>query len=74
MTNGKQADVQTDVAHFVEKENHHEQKQQVIVTGHHVLCTKVDKREDVYPGNFLNVPFVAFGYAVCRCTLAVEKQ
>ena len=29
---------------------------------------------DVNPGDFLNVPFVAFGYAMCGRTLAVEKQ
>ena len=74
VSDSKQADEQPDIAHFVEKENHAEQKQQVIVAGHHMLRAKVDKRDDVNPGDFLDVPFVAFGYAMCGRTLAVEKQ
>lgn len=71
---GEQADVQPDIAHSVEKENHAKQKQQVIVTGHHVLRAKVDKRDDVNPGDFLDVPFVALRHAVRIRALAVEKQ
>ncbi len=74
VADSKQADVQSDIAHFVEEENHAKQKQQVIVTGHHVLRAKVDKRNDVNPGDFLDVPFVAFRHAVGRRALAVEKQ
>jgi hypothetical protein len=39
------------------------------------MCfAKVDKRDDVNPGDFLDVPFVAFGYAMGSRALAVEKQ
>lgn len=74
MADSKQADVQPDIEHFVEKENNTEEKQQVIVTGHHVLRGRVDKQDDVNPGDFLDVPFVAYRHTVGRCALAVEKQ
>lgn len=56
MPDSEQANVQPDITHFVEKENHPEQKQQMIVTGHHVLRAKVDKRDDVHPGDFWMYP------------------
>lgn len=78
MPDSEQANVQPDITHFVEKENHPEQKQQMIVTGHHVLRAKVDKRDDVHPGDFLDVPFVAFRHAVhtrpgCRKAVTTGK-
>ncbi|MBD3706952.1 hypothetical protein IE983_11020 [Enterobacter hormaechei] len=45
----------------------------MIVAGDHVLRAKVDKRDDVNPGDFLNVPFVAFGYAMCGRTPGCRK-
>jgi hypothetical protein len=41
----KQRDVGTDVAQSIEKEDHAKEKEQVIVSGDHVLGAKIHKRE-----------------------------
>lgn len=74
MFDSEQVNVQFDIMYFVEKENYFEQKQQMIVIGYYVFCVKVDKWDDVYFGDFLDVFFVVFCYVVCICVLVVEKQ
>ena len=46
MPDREQADVGDDVLQPVEKEDHADQEQQVVVAGHHVLGAQVQKRPD----------------------------
>src|SRR6266566_2136939 len=45
----KQRHVDEDVAQAIQEEDHPEDEQQVIVSGHHVLCAKIHERQEVRP-------------------------
>jgi hypothetical protein len=49
------------VLHTVKEEDDPQKEQQVVITGDHVLGSKIDKRNKVYPGYFLDVPLVSLG-------------
>ena len=61
MTEREQADVGADMLHPVEEEDDAEQEQYVIEAGHHVLGAQVNKREQVYAGDLLDVALVTGG-------------
>lgn len=64
MTNSKQRDIDAYISKSIEKEDDPNKKQQVVITCDHVFCTEIHKRNDVGPGDFLNVTLIAFRYAV----------
>ncbi len=72
MTDGEKADVNTDVFKFIKKENHAEQKQNVVISGEHMFRAEIDERQKMRPRDFLNIAFVAFGNAV-RESRAAEQ-
>ena len=47
MTDGEQRHIDDDVAHAVEKEDHAEDEQQMVVAGDHVLGAEIHEGEDV---------------------------
>jgi hypothetical protein len=64
MPQSKQTHVDRDVLHLVEEENDPQQEQQVVITGDHMLGPQIDERNEVYTGNFLNVPLVTLSDCV----------
>lgn len=59
MPDGEQRDVGRDVSHPVKEEDHAEEEQKMVVTGHHVLGAEIEERKEVHAGDLLDVAFVA---------------
>jgi hypothetical protein len=71
MANGKQAYVNGDVFHLVQKEHHAKKEKDMVVSGHHVLGPKVSKRDKLDPPDFLDVSSVTGGNVMSqRCACA----
>ena len=73
MTECEKADIQRDMLELIEKENHAEQEQQVVVTRHHVLGTQVHKRQKINAAYLLDVALVTLGNTV-RKNAGTEKK
>ena len=66
MTGGKQRDIYPDILGPIEEENHPKEKQQVVVSGHHVFRPQVDEGHDVNARDFRDIPLVSIGDAVSK--------
>ena len=64
MTDGKHRDVDRHVTHPIEKENHSEQVEQMIVARDHVLRTEIRKHGQRQSAVLLEVSRIAIGNAV----------
>ncbi len=64
MPQREQTHIKGNVLHAIEEENDAQQKQQVVITGDHVLGPEIDKRDQIYACYFLNIPFVTLGDGV----------
>lgn len=73
MADREQADVERDVLQLVEEEDHPGQKQQVVVTGHHVFCAEIGKGQQMRARDLLNISFVAFSHAMSVSSDAKEQ-
>jgi hypothetical protein len=56
--------VGADVLQAVQKEDHADEEQQVVVAGDHVLGAEVNEGQQVDAAGLFEVGFVVFGYAV----------
>ena len=74
MTDGEQRHVGADLIHSVKEEDHAQQKQQVVVTGDHVLGAEIEKRDDLHPGDLLDIALVAKRHAMGKGRCADAKQ
>lgn len=66
MPDGKQTHVNTDVLQLIKKEDHPEQKQDVIVSRKHMLRPEINKRQQIDARNFLDVALIAFRNAMSK--------
>ena len=61
MADSKQADIDGDMLHPVKEKDHTEQKQKMIISGHHVLGSQIDKRDQIDTADFYDIALVTFG-------------
>ena len=59
MPDGKKADIGRDLFHPIKKEDHAQQKQDVVISRHHVLGPKVEEGDDLHPRNLMDIALVA---------------
>ena len=64
VSDGKQADIDTDILKAIEKENHPKQEQQVIVARYHMFGAQVDEGDKLKASVALNKSRVTFRYTV----------
>ena len=74
VTGGEASDIDGDVSQAVKEEDHAEEKQQVIVTGDHVLGAEVQERPDVRAGHGFQEVGITPGDGVSQAQLARGKQ
>ncbi|MNE45166.1 hypothetical protein D3C80_1394380 [compost metagenome] len=74
MAHGEQGDVEPHVLQAVEKEDHPEEEQQVVVAADHVLGAHVDERQHHHPGAFLDKALVALGDSMGQRIRHAENQ
>ena len=72
VADGEEADVNRHILHVIQKEHDTKQKQNVIVSRHHVLCAQIDERDDMHPEYLLDIACVAGGHVMgigrcCEC-------
>jgi hypothetical protein len=69
MASGKQADVKRHLFEPIQEEDNPDQKQQVIISCHHMLGTEIDKRQCQNAAALLNEALVASSDTVRHDTL-----
>lgn len=74
MADREKADIDADVLQPVEEKDHTEQEQQMIISGDHVLGTKINEGNQVYARYFLDLALVAFRDGMGSCGTCHEKQ
>ena len=60
MPDREQRHVDADITHPVQEEDHPEQKQEVVVSSHHVLGAEVRERDELQAGTVFQECLVAF--------------
>lgn len=73
MANGEQRHIDADVLHPIKEEDDAEQKQKMVVAGHHMLGAQINEGPEQHTAAFLNVPLVSLG-DVMRPSLARSTQ
>lgn len=73
VTYGKEADVNPHILEPIEIEYDPEEEEKVVISRHHVFGSEVDEGEQVNPGYFLDVPFVARGDTMGK-SLGTDKN
>jgi hypothetical protein len=66
MSQREQCDIDADVLQPVQEEDDTEQKQQVIVTRHHMLCAEIEIGNDVHARIVLDERLIPFSHAMSR--------
>ena len=74
MAYGEQSHIDADVLDAIQEENHTEQKQQVIVAGHHVFCTEIGKREKIPACTLFHESSIPLSDAVGHGVDAQQRQ
>ena len=74
MAEGEQADINGDVLHPVQEEDHAQQKQDVVVSGDHVLGAEIDEGDQVDAADLLDVPLVTLRDSMGQGFVAQERQ
>ncbi len=74
MPQREQAHIDGDVLHTVEKEDHTQQEQEMIVAGDHVLGPQIGEGNKVYSSDFLDVALVAVSHGMGQRISADYQQ
>jgi hypothetical protein len=74
MANGKQADIDANVLHLVKEEDNPCQKQQMVISSHHVFRPQIHKGDKVDARDFLNVALVAFSDGMGKGGLCKQRH
>ena len=64
MADGEECYVQANVLHPVKEEDDAEQKQQMVVSGHHMLCTQIHEGHELHTADLLHIALITLGNAV----------
>ncbi len=66
MSDREQRDIQRDILQSIQEEDYAQQKQQVIVSSHHVLGAEVRERQQQHTAGLLDEAFIARRNTVCK--------
>src|SRR5688572_33342149 len=66
MTDRKERDVQGDVFKSIQKEDHAEQKEQMVVAGDHVLRSEIQERDELHPAVAREKGLIRLVHVVCE--------